>query len=636
MDDSRLKQLYEAALEAGRRRDYPQAVRILQQILVRTESFPEALLLLGRSYHALRDYARAAQVFQLYLNANPASAQGHFFRGRSCFALGLTDLAVRHLKRSVELEPSFAPSLGLLGLAVLKAGKPRLAVGFFEQALKIDPQNPRLFNGYLNALLTQAIRLFSRRRYAEAEELLLTLERHRPESLVVQLYLAGVCRDSGRLELALAHLDRASRLAPEDPALYLQKAAIRLQRGETQAALLELSQGFQRLGSSAPPVSDPVELARLAMMVLFQNRRHRAALEYARKLLRVSYRDVQAHAVMAECLASLRELRKAANHYRRALELDPQSLELCYGLAAVLWDSGEYAALAKLAARIGQKNASDRYAAYYRALCLPHLGESFQNTIPALQEQIRANGPDPQLMSSLGREYLRAELPLLARGWLQRSLKSLADHEPSLLALIEVERLLADGERTRAACAEYLRHYPRNAQVRREYAELLYRGRDYARAASEFEQLLPREPRSASLRRLLARSYQKSRRPAEAVLLFRDLLRENPANEELLRELALSLAASGSQPTAVALVRKASQAYPNRPGLHVLLGALYLRARDLPRAAETFRKGLAAFPSDWRLNHSLGLVYRRQGNSGFAERFLKRARELRRAGKGRP
>jgi tetratricopeptide (TPR) repeat protein len=333
MDDSRLKKLYQEALEAGRRRDYPQAVRILQEILVHTDRFPEALLLLGRSYHALRDYARAAQVFQLYLNVSPGSAQGHFFLGRSCFALDLTDLAVHHLRRSVELEPSFAPSLGLLGLAVLKSGRPRLAIGFFEQALKLDPQNPRLFNGYLNSLLTQAIRLFSRRRYEESEQLLLTLERHRPDSLVVQLYLAGIDRESGRLQAALAHLDKASRLAPEDPALYLQKAAIRLQRGETQAALLELSQGFRRLGSSAPPVSDPVELARLAMMILFQNRRHRAALEYARRLLRVSYQDLQAHAVMAECFASLREFGKAANHYRRAMELDPRSLELCYGLA---------------------------------------------------------------------------------------------------------------------------------------------------------------------------------------------------------------------------------------------------------------------------------------------------------------
>jgi Flp pilus assembly protein TadD len=38
---------------------------------------------------------------------------------------------------------------------------------------------------------------------------------------------------------------------------------------------------------------------------------------------------------------------------------------------------------------------------------------------------------------------------------------------------------------------------------------------------------------------------------------------------------------------------------------------------------------VSSFPADWRLARSLGLLYRRQGNAGFAERFLARARRLR-------
>jgi tetratricopeptide (TPR) repeat protein len=369
------------------------------------------------------------------------------------------------------------------------------------------------------------------------------------------------------------------------------------------------------------------------MMVLFRNRRHRQALEYARTLLRASYRDVQAHAIMAECFVALHEPGKAANHYRRALEAEPDRLELSYGLAAALWEAERYPELIHLTARIDQLNPADGYAAYYRALCRPLLGEDCQATIPALQEQIHRHGPDPALMCALGREYLRADLPELARGWLERTLKADAGNEPALLARIDAERRLADLDQAIEACAEYLHRYPHNAQVRREYAELLFGRKDFARAASEIEQLLPRQPRHAGLRRMLAHSYRGCRRNAEAVLLFRDLLRENPASEELLRELALALAASGSQPSAVALVRKATQAFPDRPGLHVLLGGLYLKARDLERAAQTLRQAVGVFPSDWRLARSLGLVYRRQGNSAFAERFLTRSRALRRGGR---
>jgi tetratricopeptide (TPR) repeat protein len=629
LQDAHVRQLYEQALEAGRRRDYPQAVRLLQELLVRTDQFPDALLLLGRSYHALGDYARAAQVLQLYLNANPGSAQGHFFAGRSCLALGLPELAARYLKRSVELDSHFPPALGLLALAVLKSGRPALAVGLFEQALKLDPGNPRLATGYQNARLTLAIRLYRRRRHGEAQALLEGLQRERPDSLVVHLYLAGIHRGQGDLERSLQHYAEAVRLAPDDAALRLQKAAAHLQRGETRDALLELGEGFRRLGASAPAVSDPLELARLAMMVLFRNRRHRQSLEYARILLRASYRDAQAHGIMAECFAALHEPLKAANHYRRALEVEPSRLELSYGLAAALWQAGSYQELARLASRIEQLNPDDGFAAYYRALCRPLLGEDFKATIPALQEQIRRQGPDTAMMYALGREYLRADLPELARGWLERTLKADGGNEQALLARIETERRLADADRTLAACAEYLRLYPHDARVRRDYAELLFDRKDFARAAVEIEQLLPSQPRHAGLRRMLARSYRGCRRNAEAVLLFRDLLRENPSSEELLRELALALAASGSQPSAVALVRKATQAFPKRPGLHVLLGGLYLKTRDLERAAQTLRQAMASFPSDWRLARSLGLVYRRQGNSAFAERFLERSRLLR-------
>jgi tetratricopeptide (TPR) repeat protein len=629
-----LTDLYERALAAGRRREYPQAIELLKQILLATDELPEALLLLGRAYHAQGEYLRAAQVLQLYLNIHPDSAQGHFFAGRATLALGLLPPAIRHLKRSVELEPGFAPALGLLGLAVFRAGRPKPAIGLFEQALKLDPDNPRLFNGYLNALLTQAVRLYRHRRFTEARQLLQFIEGHRPDNLIVHLYLAGIHREEGETELALRHWELASRLAPEDPALYLQKAAVHLQRGDNRAALRELTEAFRRLGSRAPVVSDPEELARLAMMVLFQNRRYRDALEYARRLLRASYADAQAHAVMAGCLAELGEHRKARNHYLRASELEPDRLELRYGLAAVLWESGDHRALAEVVERIRRLAPDDPYAAYYQALIMPGLGADSLQTIPALQEQIRRHGPDPHLMCSLGLEYLKADLPELAGGWFRRTLQRVENHEVALRSLVTVERRLADEPGLLAACAEYLKHYPRSRDIRRQYAELLYRRREFARAAVELESLLPREPRSAGLRLLLARSYRQVRRNAEAVLLYRDLLRQDPSSEDLLRELALALAASGSQPTAVALVRKASQAFPKRPGIHRLLGSLYQRSRDWQRAAESLRQAVSLFPDDWQLARSLGMVYRRQGNTEFAARFLKRAEILRKRGQG--
>ncbi len=620
--------MYEEALEAGRRRDYPEAVRLLQQLLIQTDQIPEALLYLGRGYYALRDFHRAAQVLRLYLNTAPDSAQGHFFAGRAYFAIGLLPAAVHHLRRSVELDPSFPPALGLLGLAALKSGRSKTAIGFFEQALKLDPENPRLFTGYLNALLTQAIRLYHHGQYPEARGLLEFLLKHRPASPVIHVYLAGILGEQGELELALRHWSEASRLSPGDPTLYLQKAVLHMQRGDSRRALEELEAASPLLGGMAASVSDMRELARLTMMILFQNRRYRPALEHARRILRVSYADAQTHAVMAECFLHLGELTKARNHYQRAIELEPNKMEYRYGLASILWAKGDHAELAEFAERMLKSQPEDKYASYYRALCLPFLGLDVQSTIPALQQEIRRQGPDPNLMNALAQEYLRADLPQLAAGWLERTLSAVADHEPALRACIETESRLQRPERCLKAYAEYLKHYPRNAGLRRDYARLLFHSRKFSQAAAEIEQVLPGEPRNPALRRMLAASYLKVRRYGEAILLFRDLLRETPSSEELLEGLVRCLESSGSRPTAIALVKKASQAFPRQPGYHQLLGGLYLRAGELERAAEALRQAVGLFPQDEKVHRALGSVYRRMGNEQFAERFLARAEAL--------
>ena len=59
--------LFEEALEAGRKRDYARAVELLTRIVGSTDRFPQALLYLGRAYHALGEYSRAAQALNFYV-----------------------------------------------------------------------------------------------------------------------------------------------------------------------------------------------------------------------------------------------------------------------------------------------------------------------------------------------------------------------------------------------------------------------------------------------------------------------------------------------------------------------------------------------------------------------------------------
>ena len=134
-------ELFEEAVQAGRKRDYARSVEILLRIVGSTDRFPQALLYLGRSYHALGQHAPAAQVLNFYVQQRPASAAGHFFLGRAYLGLESYAPAIRHLRRATELNPRFAAGFGLLGFAWLKARRSEKAIWCFARALELDPNN---------------------------------------------------------------------------------------------------------------------------------------------------------------------------------------------------------------------------------------------------------------------------------------------------------------------------------------------------------------------------------------------------------------------------------------------------------------------------------------------------------------
>jgi tetratricopeptide (TPR) repeat protein len=628
MSEKHIQELFGRALEAGRNRDYQLAIELLQEVLVQSDQFPAALLYLGRAYHAAGDFNRAIQALQFYLKLEPDSAEGHFFLGRAYFTLGLLGHAFRHLETSTTLDGSFVPALGLLGLTLLKRGRPQTAISVFERALSLEPGNQRIFTGYLNALLTNGIRLFRRHHYEEARDTLLFIRKHRPDSLVAHLYLASIYRELGDRELSLLHFEEAGHLAPDDPVLHLQKAILYLQQGNNPAAFEEMTEAMQRLGSQKISTQDVQSLLRIMTIVLFQNQRHREALESARRVLRISYRDGDMHAIMAESFSKLGELKKAKNHYLRALDTDKNRLEFNYGLAAVLWEQGDYEELSSVLDRILRLHPEDEYALYYRALSLPCLVDDVRQTISALQEQIRRSGPDPHLMNALGQEYLRADLPELAEGWFKRTLKRAADFEQALAKLIEVYVRLEDKSKLLRAYADYLKAYPHNLELRKSYAHQLYDQGIYAKACTQLEMILPREPKNTDFRIMLAHSYRQTAKYPEAILLYRELLLESPRELELVKPLVICMERSGKRETVILLLEKAIKLFKEDVWLQHRLGSLYMAEGRLEKAAQTFRSVIGLAPQDWQAYGSLGELYRKMGNNEFAERFRKRSKEL--------
>jgi len=631
MHREKFDQLFNAALKAGRKRDYVRAIALLEEILCSTDEYPLAILYLARSYHSLKEYGRAIQYFRYYLHRQPESAPGYFFLGRTYLSSGLPGEAIPYLKKAVKLNPGSVNTLSLLGFALLKAGRPRSAIELFTKALEIEPEQPHIITGYLNSLLTHAINLFYHERIEEAEKIFQFIIKKRAGSLTAHLYLASIYRELGKTDLSLLHYQHASNLSPGDPTLFLQRAFLLLKAGKNEQAFAELKQATSLLGTDSSKITDPEQLLRIITLTLFRNGKFRKAVYYGSKVLKNNYQDADMHVMIAESFRNIGEPVKARNHYERALDAKTGHLEYYYGFAALLWEENDFQEMAKLLKRIFRLNENDRVARYYLALTLPHMDESKDRTITLLQESIKNFGPDPLLMNALGQEYLKAELPDLAENWFTRTLKVVEDHDQALKNLITVYTLLNKTEEVKKTFFRYLKHHSADQDVRSQFIQLLYHDQDYETLAGEIQILLPLKPRDRNLKKMLALSYSKTARYSEALVLYRSLLADEPGSLHVIRALVYCMQHAGQQETALVFLEEAVKKQENNVSLLLPLGVMYYKQNKLEKAGEIFRRVIAISPQAWKGYRNLAVVFKKRGETDFSEKYFKKSEELRAA-----
>jgi tetratricopeptide (TPR) repeat protein len=624
-------EVFQQAIEAGRRRDYAKAVELLTRLVGTSDGYPQALLYLGRSYHALGELEKAVRALDSYVRLKPDSAAGHFFLGRSLIALEMYPAAIRSLREAVERNPGFSQAYGLLGFACLKARRPERSLAFFRKALELDPASKSLLAGLLNATLVAAIKLFYHGRLIEAAGLFDEILRLRGPAMAPHLYLATIYRELGEGEKALFHIDAACRISPEDPLLHLQKSLVLLDLGRKTAAGEEIRAGTAFLKTETAVGQNPDEILRIIAVRRFSEGRYKEAIFSATKLLKGAYDDPQLHALVAEAYRNLGDYVKARNHYLRAIESDRESLEIRYALLAVLWELGEHGELLSHARRILKNHPADPVALYFNSLALARTGAPAEEAITALQQQIRVKGPDPLLMSALAGTYLKAGLPELAEGWFIRTLKVSADDGGALLALASIYDSLRNREKLKGVYARYLDLNPEDRKTRRALVRILLELEDFADAAVHIARLLPSEPKNGRLKSMLALCFRRSGKYSDALIILKDLLREKPDSEELVKAVVYCLDKLGARNIGIQVIEGFLKVHGEKLSLLLMLGVLHFQEKAMEKSAETFRRAISLSPRDWRAYRNLGMVYRKMGNGEFATTFLSRAEEYRRA-----
>ncbi len=623
------EQYFRQAFEAGKKKDYERAISIFKYIVNNFDNVPKALLFLGRSYHATGRFNQAIRAYEFFLKVRPDSAPGYFFLGRTYLTMGIFDRAIVNFKETIDRNSTFAPAYTLLGLALLRAKKPELAVSYFEEALKYAPQSKRIYNGYLNALLVKAIKYFQREIYEESAQMFDFILKNKGESLLPHLYLGRIYRMLGRFRDAFEHYDIASRMVPEDPLLKLQKAVTLLRLGDMERAANEVKNMADLVKLGAAVIRNPDALLKYITLTLFSKNQYRQAIYYGKEILKANYADIETHAIVAESYLKLGDYNKSKNHYLRCIEGNRNKVEYYYGLFYVLWERKEYEEILQKINRLRKINPEDKIADYFEVLSQAHTDTPPETVIKGLQSQIRTLGPDPLLMQTLGEAYLGSDMPDLAESWLLRTLKILPDNRESLVSIIRVYSLLEKPKKEKQYFEEYLRKYPSDNPMRKEYTKLLIRLKHFSTAITELDRIIPVEKRNTYLKKILAHCYMKVDKFEEAIPILKELLRSDPESTDLIKSLVFSLENMGTRATAIKFIEKARDVFKDKESLDLMLGVLYFKEGLNEKAITLFRDVIEKEPKNWKAYQNLGIVYKKIGNDMFGDKFIKRAEEYR-------
>ena len=645
-ESSSLKKL-RAASEAGKKGNYRQAVKILGELLSETDAPPEAWLLLGRSFHALKEYSRALAAFNDYIQHRPKAGEGYLFAGRTYLTLGMAYRAVPFLRKALENNPGDSRTKAILGTAYLKSKNSQAALEILQEAVESAPDDKRIYRAYLNSLLVRGIRLCDIEDYDLGLQMLRFVlsngaEAGFPDNTFLRLQLGRAARETGNLEEALEHFTQALKHTKDttnsfgDRRIRWSRASILMAFGRSAEAGKEIEKIRSR-DADVPELPWNSELVDLFMIRSFlETKEWRKAAGLCREWLRNRDDRPMIRMLCAEALRNLSDYEAAHNHLLRALEKEPGELEFWYADILVTWEGKNYKALKKALRAAESLGGDPDIIKRFTILCQTRTSKDTQGNITLLQNAIRSLGPEPELMYALGEAYMKVGLLAEARNWFKKTVSLKSNHEKAWLGEIAaVEALLASAEpapRNAPGTADlgslyevYLAQWPDNLSLRRERAMFLVKTFEYTEAALELEKLLAWEPSNPSLRRVLAYAYRKTGRYREAAVFLKSLLKEKPRDIGLLLEYSGCLERAGAAKYAVAVLEKARELFTSSADISLALGILTSRQKNTEKAFDYLREASLLNDNDPRPYEWMADISRKSGDSGGGMYYAKEA-----------
>lgn len=583
------------SVQAGIRRDYPTAIKILENLLITQIAFlrkNEGYLyrihiLLSRAFAATGDAARAVFYGKAAAKFSGADSMVFFFLGRAYFLNKQYRQAISCFETVLKTEPNNTAALAMAAYAYLKAKRVESAIELFEKALTLEPQNPKLNAGYLNALFVSAVKNFKNGSYELARQMFTFVINNGLDGVAPRLYLAHTLKAMKAYPEALTQYDAATQFAPEDTSLQWYKALTLLLMHEVQAATEVLASiGLNLEG-------DSVTEQFLALGVIrqhIQKGEWQRAIVAGRLYSKTFGASTEIHMLLAEAQKNLGHIDHALNHYSRALELSENDPIVYYAIFELLsehyrWDTMQKAIIN--AEETTDFNENDLY--FYKVITAAHIDNPPEEVLPHLQAlvQSEAYAFNHQVYNAMGTCYVKLGMPDIALRWYTKTLEQYPNDEEAKIGIIACHEQMENSPLIDQSYREYFQQFPDNVPLREEYVSFLQKEKNWGEVVSQLETLanLTRENKDFEL----AFALRKNGDFRRAAILFRNMLKTRQNEPILLHNLAYCLDKLGQTDTAITILQLARQTFGENHDTMIIEGILCMHCNRKAEAIRLFQ-----------------------------------------------
>jgi len=477
----------------------------------------------------------------------------------------------------------------------IKRGNPAQAAMYAERAVKMAPQNPRLWFllGYTSRLAgryNQSVQAYQKglalegrsaeglsglaQTYArmgrrdEAKRLLTQAIAANPRNLTNILVLGEIQIQSGEYQQGLATLQRAEAMKPSSHTeLLMAVAYMKLKQMDRAQAMLAKAKA-----------RDPKNVAIFRAVANFQ----RETKDYAAAIATLK----SAPRATPELLGDLGftyemagQPKDAAAAYERAAKGKPGHIGYQLSAAQALMRTGDPDKAKQFLARATQLDANHYRLHAIRAA----MAKSENRQDEAIREYQAALARLPEGVPQEGQLY-PIQLRLNLSELFKQAGNDAAARQQLALAEQEINKIKVEGQ----AMAEFLR-------VR---ATIKTGAGDLAGAEADLKQALQLDPANTNAALGLASVYWKTKRQGEAQKLYANILAKDPKNRFALESLGYLAREQGNRAQAEEFFGRLAKAHPDDYVAYLALGDMYTDARDFARAEANYQQAYKRAPKN--------------------------------------